>query len=102
MQASEEMSVLYVQSECLQLSADHLKLMFPMGWTITTIAWSIIDGQELLSSQQYESKSNLQWAIETLEYGLEFLLDCSLDNGDFVFQVCEVIRETYSFSSAYR
>ena len=66
------------------------------------MAWSIIDGQELLSSQQYDGKSNLQWAIETLEYGLEFLLDCSLDNGDFVFQVCNDFCQSYSVSSAYR
>lgn len=59
-----------------------------MGWTISTMAWSIIDGQQWLTNQQYDGKSNLQWAIQTLEYGLEFLLDCSFENGEFVAQVC--------------
>lgn len=61
--------------------------MFPMGWTVATMAWSIIDGQEYMASQQYDGKSNLQWAVQTLEYGLRFLLDCSFGNGEFVAQV---------------
>ena len=69
------------------MHADHLKLMFPMGWTVATMAWGIIDGQEYLASQRFDGKSNLQWALQTLEYGLEFLLDCSFDSGEFVAQV---------------
>lgn len=61
--------------------------MFPMGWTVATLAWSVIDGQQLLSGQQFDGKSNLQWGLETLEYGLGFLLDCSFDSGEFVAQV---------------
>lgn len=76
------------------MHADHLKLMFPMGWTIATMAWGILDGQALLTKQSYDGKSNLAWALETLEYGLEFLLDCSFDDGEFVYQV----RPAPSFS----
>ena len=69
------------------MHADHLKLMFPMGWTVATMAWGVLEGKEYLSSQQFDGKSNLAWAIQTLEYGLEFLLDCSFGNGEFVAQV---------------
>lgn len=69
------------------MHADHLKLMFPMGWTLSTMAWGIIDGKEMLKKQQFDGASNLKWAVGTLEYGLEFLLDCSFDNGEFVAQV---------------
>lgn len=69
------------------MHADHLKLMFPMGWTISTMAWSIIDGKDMLQSQKFDGSTNLKWAIQTLEYGLSFLLDCAFDDGEFVAQV---------------
>ena len=69
------------------MHADHLKLMFPMGWTVSTMAWGILDGYQLLSKQTYDGQTNLAWALETLEYGLQFLLDCSYENGEFVAQV---------------
>ena len=69
------------------MHADHLKLMFPMGWTLSTMAWGIIDGKEMLKKQQFDGASNLKWAVGTLEYGLEFLLDCYFENGEFVAQV---------------
>ena len=58
-----------------------------MGWTVSTMAWGILDGYQLLSKQTYDGQSNLAWALETLEYGLRFLLDCSYDDGEFVAQV---------------
>ena len=71
-----------------RMHAGHLKLMFPMGWTIATLAWGILDGYQLLAKQTYDGQTNLAWGLETLEYGLEFLLDCSFDDGEFVAQVC--------------
>jgi hypothetical protein len=67
--------------------ADHLKLMFPMAWTITTLAWSIIDGQDMLQTTRYDGRSNHEWAMQTLQYGAEFLLKCSFADGEFVIQV---------------
>lgn len=72
--------------------------MFPMGWTLTTMAWSILDGQQLLAQQQYDGKTNLQWGLQTLEYGLEFLLDCSFDDGEFVFQVRSLVTTSCDLS----
>jgi hypothetical protein len=69
------------------MHADHLKLMFPMAWTISTMAWTILDGHQLLQTQQFDGSSNLQWAIKSLEHGLSFLLECAYDNGEFVYQV---------------
>jgi hypothetical protein len=69
------------------MHADHLKLVFPMGWTVSTLAWGIIDGADLLRAQTFDGDNNLRWAISTLEYGLKFLLDCSYDGGEFVAQV---------------
>jgi Glycosyl hydrolase family 9 len=69
------------------MHADHLKLMFPMAWTLSTMAWTILDGRELLQQQQFDGRNNLQWGVKTLEYGLSFLLDCAFDDGEFVYQV---------------
>lgn len=61
--------------------------MFPMGWTLSTMAWAILNGKDLLQSQNFDGTSNLKWAVSALEYGLKFLLDCSYDDGEFVAQV---------------
>lgn len=68
-------------------AGDHLKLVFPMAWTIATMAWSVLDSHSLLGSQNFDGNNNKKWALDSLEYGLEFLLDCSYDNGEFVAQV---------------
>ena len=66
-----------------------------MGWTLSTMAWGIIDGKEMLQKQSFDGSSNLKWAIGTLEYGLSFLLDCSYDDGEFVAQVRRPRRKEY-------
>jgi hypothetical protein len=58
-----------------------------MAWTISTMAWTILDGSQLLQQQQFDGSNNLNWGIKTLEHGLSFLLECAYDNGEFVYQV---------------
>ena len=61
--------------------------MFPMAWTIANMAWAMIDGETMLKTSTYDDQSNWEWAVQTLEYGAEFLLRCSFDDGEFVVQV---------------
>ena len=55
------------------------------------MAWSILDGKEMLQKQQFDGSNNLKWAIGTLEYGLKFLLECAFDDGEFVAQVRPIL-----------
>ena len=61
--------------------------MFPMAWTVANMAWAMVDGKEMLQDTYYDDKTNWEWAVQTLEYGAEFLLDCSFGDGEFVVQV---------------
>jgi hypothetical protein len=66
--------------------ADHLKLMFPMCWAVTEIAWAMIDGEQLLRRDIFEGKSNWDWAERTLRFGVEYLLACHIKDDAFVVQ----------------
>ena len=78
--------------------AGHLKLMFPMAWAITNMAWAMIDGRTMLETATYHDETNWDWAAQTLEYGAEFLLKCSFDNGEFVVQVCLQYKPRRTFT----
>jgi hypothetical protein len=67
--------------------ADHLKLTFPLCWTVCQIAWAMIDGKEMLKSSFYDDESNWKWARQTLEHGLDYLIKCHVSPGCFVAQV---------------
>ncbi|NJR43054.1 MAG: hypothetical protein HC767_10750 [Akkermansiaceae bacterium] len=64
-----------------------MKLVFPMGWTISNIAWAMVDGKQVLQKGRFDNNDNWHWARKTLEHGLDFLLACSFDDGEFVAQV---------------
>jgi hypothetical protein len=98
-------------------AGDHLKLMFPMCWAVTQIAlfvWCVflcvfflfafacfvvfvftvcfsvfffLDGQEQLWRNTFEGKSNLEWAMKMLRFGVEYLLACHIKDDAFVVQV---------------
>jgi hypothetical protein len=57
-----------------------------MCWAITQIAWSIIDGKAQLQRSAFEGKSNWDWAIKTLRFGVEYLLACHIKHEAFVVQ----------------
>ena len=67
--------------------ADHLKLIFPMCWAVTNLAWSLIDGADVLKATKYDGKSNYEWALATLLHGVDFLLKCHIKDDAFVIQV---------------
>lgn len=54
---------------------------------MTNIAWAMLDGKDLLQAGSFDGKTNWEWAMQTLEYGMEFLLKCKFENGQFVTQV---------------
>ena len=67
--------------------ADHLKLTFPMSWAVTQIAWSVIDGRELLKHGTYDGRNNYVWALQTLLHGVDYLLRCHVADDALVVQV---------------
>ena len=67
--------------------ADHLKLVFPMAWSVTSMAWAMRDGRRLLTHTHFDGSSNWEWGMQTLEYGVNFLLNCDFGNGEFLAQV---------------
>lgn len=69
------------------LTADHLKLMFPMCWTVSHMAWAMAEGKRMLKSAEYDGVSNWDAACHSLEHALEFLLNCYISPGEFVAQV---------------
>ena len=76
-----------LQQPTLRIRADHLKLIFPMCWAVTQIAWAIIDGSAVLRKGSYDGKSNLDWALQTLIHGASYLLQCHIKDDAFVIQV---------------
>jgi hypothetical protein len=85
--------------------ADHLKLMFPMCWSVVQIAWAMIDGLEILKGGTFDGKSNYAWALQTLIHGVNFLLRCHYKDDAFVIQVrhltltahCPAMDEVYGW-----
>lgn len=71
----------------LPAHADHLKLVFPLTWAVTQIAWSIIDGAAILKHGSRDGKTNYDWAMQTLIHGVEFLCKCHYKDDAFVIQV---------------
>lgn len=51
------------------------------------MAWAMRDGRRLLTHTQYDGNSNWEWGMRTLEYGVQYLLDCTFEDGEFVAQV---------------
>jgi hypothetical protein len=58
-----------------------------MAWSVTNMAWAMRDGRRLLSHTAHDGRSNWDRGMRTLQHGVEFLLDCSFPNGEFVAQV---------------
>jgi hypothetical protein len=75
------------QCDCFYWDADHLKLMFPMCWSVVQIAWAMIDGIDILKRGTFDGKSNYAWALQTLIHGVNFLLKCHYKDDAFVIQV---------------
>ena len=71
----------------LPAHADHLKLVFPLTWAVTQIAWSIIDGAAIFKHGSRDGKTNYDWAMQTLIHGVEFLRKCHHKDDAFVAQV---------------
>lgn len=69
------------------MHADHLKLVFPLAWSVTNMAWAMRDGRRLLTHTHFGGSSNWEWGMQTLQYGVDFLLACDFGNGEFVAQV---------------
>ena len=69
--------------------ADHLKLMFPFFWAVTQLAWAMLDGKDILQSGKFGGgpQSNWDWALQTLLFGVEFLLRCHSKDDALVIQV---------------
>lgn len=76
----------------LEPHADHLKLMFPLCWTMVQIAWSMHSGAAVLKNGTFDSQTNWHWSMQTLLHGLEFLFKCHLKPGVFVAQVGSLFR----------
>jgi hypothetical protein len=70
------------------MSADHLKLMFPMSWTVSHIAWSMAEGKSMLKGARWDGRSNWDAAVHSLDHALDFLFRCYIKPGEFVAQVC--------------
>ena len=68
--------------------ADHLKLIFPLCWALSQLAWAIVDGSPVLRNSAFQGSSNFNWAQKTLQFGLDFLMRCHLANETLVVQVC--------------
>lgn len=45
-------------------AADHLKLSFPLGFTLANMAWAMIDGKQMLQRGSYQGRSNWHWAVQ--------------------------------------
>ena len=74
--------------------ADHLKLVFPMFWTVTQLAWTMVDGEDVLrSAMRGGGKSNnWDWAMQTLLHGVDFILRCHVAPDALVVQVRSIRR----------
>jgi hypothetical protein len=69
-----------------------MKLVFPMSWSVAQLAWSMVDGEDMLKRGTFDGKSNWHWAMRTLEHGLSFLFRCHLTFGSFVAQVRKLVN----------
>lgn len=67
--------------------ADHLKLVFPLCWSMVQIAWSMHSGEAVLKKGTFDKQTNWQWSLQTLLHGLDFLFKCHLKPDSFVAQV---------------
>ena len=61
--------------------------MFPMCWAIAQIAWSMVDGANVLSGGTFDGKSNHAWPLQALLHGVNFLFKCHVKSNAFVIQV---------------
>ena len=68
-------------------STDALKMTFPMAWTTSLLAWSLIS-----DSSAYNSANATARALNQLEWGAEYLLKTLYKDADnntqIVYQVC--------------
>lgn len=71
-------------------AGDHLKLVFPLAWSATQVAWAMHSAPHVLEMGMFEGHSNWQWALQTLRHGLDFLLRCTAEPDTVVVQVGEV------------
>lgn len=70
--------------------ADHLKLIYPMCWAVTHMAWSMAEGKRLLKETSFDGQSNWDAAVRNHAHALDFLFRCHLNLGEFVCQVWQV------------
>ena len=76
----------------LWVLADHLKLMFPLFWSVMNIAWGMADGAYWLRNANFQKESNYTWAMQTLLHGLDFMQRCHYARDKLVIQVCSRSR----------
>ncbi|KAK9809025.1 hypothetical protein WJX72_008102 [[Myrmecia] bisecta] len=63
-------------------AGDHLKLMFPMGYTFTTLAYGLLEFE-----QGYQAAGVYDTALATLKWATDFLVKCHVSPFQFVAQV---------------
>eukprot|EP00892_Ulva_mutabilis_P003515 jgi/Ulvmu1/1535/UM011_0265.1 len=71
-------------------AGDHLKLIFPLAWAVTQVAWAMHTGVETMKAGSFDNHTNWHWGTQTLLHGLEYLMKCHVDTATFVVQVGDV------------
>ena len=64
------------------LAGDHVKFNFPMAFTVTSLAWGLLEFKDA-----YANASELDHMYDSIKWPLDYLLKCHTDDDEFYVQV---------------
>ena len=63
-------------------AGDHVKFNFPMAWSVTTLAWGLIEFKS-----GYETAGEYEQSVRQIEWVTDYLIKCHTGTNEFWGQV---------------
>jgi len=63
-------------------AGDHVKFGFPMAWTTTTLAWSVVEFRDA-----YAAAGELNWVLDSIKWPLDYFMKCHVSDNEFYGQL---------------
>ena len=76
----------------LFLAGDNVKFGFPMAWSITTVAWSVIEFREA-----YIQAGLYERVLEMIQWGTDYFMKAHPEDNVFYVQVISLLLHIHLF-----
>lgn len=71
-------------------AGDHVKFAFPMTYSMTTIAWGVIEYMDV-----YTAAGELEYALDCIKWGVDWIMKAHVGKDEFYGQVCQKIYQKF-------